>query len=420
MNPSNQWLTARRLRIHALLLGIALWSVYIWTLSTPGLRDRNSNLKGTDFVHFYTLGALANAHDGAHLYDMDVQSALIGQRVSQAAGILYLPLYPPQVSLLFGPLARLPYAAALAFWWIISALLFGICCFAFWQNCPNLGEHGFLALTLAVAFPPFFNLIAWGQTSALALCCFTLAFLSFNRQREFAAGLALGMLVFKPQLGLAAAILFVAMGSWKVVFGAALSGVAQLSAGVFYYGIDPLQRWLQTLVHARSVLVLLEPRPYQTHCLCTFWSMLIPWNSIATSLYAVTAVAVMIAVGALWKKGGGVPLSLRFSALLLATVLISPHLTVYDLVVLAPAILLLADWAVEHACNRNRIGALLYLVYALPLLGPLARFTHVQLSVIAMVILVLVLWRISRTLGSATSGMQSANSFNVAVSAESR
>jgi len=36
-----------------LILGVALWSIYLWTVATPGLRDRNGNLKGTDFLHFY-------------------------------------------------------------------------------------------------------------------------------------------------------------------------------------------------------------------------------------------------------------------------------------------------------------------------------------------------------------------------------
>jgi len=71
---------------------------------------------------------------------------------------------------------------------------------------------------------------------------------------------------------------------------------------------------------------------------------------------------------------------------LLATVLVAPHLTVYDLVILAPAMLLLADWllAQELLPATGRMGTLLYLVYVLPLVGPLARWTHLQLSVIAM------------------------------------
>src|SRR5579862_4689972 len=114
---TGHWLTSKRLRAHALLLGLALWSIYIWTLATPGLRDRNHNLKGTDFLHLYTLGALALAHRGADLYNMNAQAALAAQRVPEAAGIRYLPLYPPQVSILFAPAARLSYDWALALWW---------------------------------------------------------------------------------------------------------------------------------------------------------------------------------------------------------------------------------------------------------------------------------------------------------------
>ncbi len=52
-------LSLRRIRVHALLIAIALWSVFVWNYSTPGLLDRNGLLKGTDFLHFYTIGTLA-------------------------------------------------------------------------------------------------------------------------------------------------------------------------------------------------------------------------------------------------------------------------------------------------------------------------------------------------------------------------
>src|SRR6202166_745305 len=119
-NP-DRWLTVRRLRVYGIILGVCLWSIYLWNLAVPGLRDRNGNLKGTDFLHFYTLGSLAAAHRGADLYDMNAQAALATQRVPEAAGIRYLPLYPPQVSILFAPFARLTYGWALVLWWICSA-----------------------------------------------------------------------------------------------------------------------------------------------------------------------------------------------------------------------------------------------------------------------------------------------------------
>jgi hypothetical protein len=81
--------------------------------------------------------------------------------------------------------------------------------------------------------------------------------------------------------------------------------------------------------------------------------------------------------------------------LLLATVLVAPHFTVYDLVILAPAFLLLADLMAGQRDNRSPrwLGTILYLIYALPLLGPLSRWTHVQLAVIAMTACVYVVWR---------------------------
>jgi alpha-1,2-mannosyltransferase len=391
---STSWLTAKRLRAHGTILGVCLWSFYIWTIATPGLRDRNGNLKGTDFLHFYTLGIVAAVHRGADLYDMHAQAAIAAERVPQAAGITYLPLYPPQVSLLFAPLAQLSYASALAVWWIFSAAIYAVCCYCVWQACPNLRGESRLVLILAVAFPAFFHLIAWGQTSALALACFTLIYFLLRRQREFLAGLALGCMIFKPQLGLAAAVVFVSVGAWKIVLGAALSAAAELSVGILYYGMDPLHRWINMLWHVRGVLPLLEPRPHQTHSLRTFWTLLIPWNDLALALYVGSAAIVLGLTIVTWRRSSA--LALRFSSLLLATVLVAPHLTVYDLIILAPAFLLLADRLADYQKNGDSandrsmnnltrwLGTLLYLAYLLPLLGPLTRWTHVQLSVVAM------------------------------------
>jgi hypothetical protein len=393
---SDRWLTSKRLRVHGLLLGLALWSVYLWTLATPTLRDRNGNLKGTDFLHFYTLGTLAVEHRSVDLYDMKTQAAVAASRVPDAAGIRYLPLYPPQVSLLFAPLARLSYGWALACWWTCSCLLYFACCYSVWRACPNLRGFSGTVAVLAAAFPAFFHLIAWGQTSAIALACFTGFFFLLRSRRAFIAGLAVGCLIFKPQLGLAAAIVLVSTGSWKIVAGALVSAAAQLSAGILYYGTAPFREWLRTMADARQLLPLLEPRPYQTHCLRTFWSMLIPWPNAALAFYVVSAGVVLGWTIALWKRGD-VAWALRYSALLLAAVLVSPHLTVYDLVVLVPALLMVADWRMAApASPHNGMGTTLYFVYMLPLLGPLARWTHLQLSVVAMTLLLWMIWRTSR------------------------
>jgi len=395
---SQGWVNARRIRAHAVLLGACLWSLYLWNLSTPGLFDRSGNLKGTDFLHFYTIGSFAAAHRGADLYDMNAASAWVAGHVPQAAGRRYLPLYPPQVSLFFAPFAGLRYGHALAAWWSLTAFLYGLCCYGIWRACPNLKSYRATIVLAAIAFPAFFHLIAWGQTSALALVCFTAAFLMLKKGRDVWAGCALGCLVFKPQLAVAAAVVFVAIGAWKVVGAAVVAASAQLIVGVLYFGRAPLLRWFSVLGNVRFELRWLEPRPYQTHSLRTFWALLIPWGNVAELLWVASAVLVLGFTVDLWKRKESAPLALRYSGLLLATVLAAPHLTVYDLVILVPAFLLTADWIAVHpaASPVRTVSTLWYLIFLLPLLSPVVRWVHVQFSVIAMSACVFVTWRLVR------------------------
>jgi hypothetical protein len=388
------WLTARRVRSHALILAACLWSVYLWNMAAPGLLDRTGNLKGTDFLHFYTLGTLALDHRGADLYKMKEQSELSAQRVPAAAGIRYLPLYPPQVSIFFAPFARLAYPWALLLWLASSAFLYALACGAVARACPHLYRYRLTIFIVALAFPAFWHLIAWGQTSALALACFTLAFLALRKQRDFVAGLGLGCLIFKPQLGVAVAIVFLVSLRWKVIAGALLASFAQIAAAFIYYGSGPLRKWLQTMRDAPKLIALLEPRPYQTDCLRTFWSMLISGHALSLALYLFSATLAASFTIACWRSA--LPLPLRYSALLLATVLLAPHLTVYDLVILAPAFLLLCDWIAAHTQDQATpyLKILLYLTFALPLIGPLARWTHLQLSVPTMAALLYMLWKL--------------------------
>ncbi len=366
-------------------------------MTSPGVVGRNGLLKGTDFLHFYTLGRLALDHRGAALYDMAAQSELAAQRVPQAGHLFFVALYGPQVSLLFAPLAALPYGMALSLWLIVSALLCGVCWFAVWKTCSRLKGRGWLVLLLATAYPAFFHLVVWGQSSALALVCFSGAYLALRADRRFLAGVAIGCLMVKPQLGLAAAFVLIAAREWRVVAGAIVSALANLIAGWAYYGTPVMQTYFAQLWHSPGLMPQLEPRLYQTHSLRALWAMLLPWPQVAFWIYAASAIAVLCVTFLCWKSK--VPLNLRFSALLLATVLVSPHLTVYDLVILAPAFLLLTDWAEGKWFRMPWLGWLLYLTYLLPLAGPAARWTHLQLSVLAMMAL---LWAIYRNASSET------------------
>jgi hypothetical protein len=389
-------LTVRRLRVHGLLLAACLWSIYAFDVSTPGLLDRNGLVKGTDFAHFYVLGSLAREHRASALYNTLLQSEIAREIVPGAQPLYYVALYGPQVSVFFAPFARFSYGTAFILWSLFNAIVYGVCCVAIWRVCPRLRDHGPTVFILAVAYPAFFHLIAWGQTSAPALLFFTLAYLALRADREFLAGLAIGLLVYKPQLGIAGAILFLFSKQWRLVAGAVISGAAELSVGWLYYGTAVMREYWNVLRHFQQVLPNLEPRAYVVHCLRAFWAMLVPVPTFAALLYILSAVIVISASVLIWRSRA--PLALRYSALLIATVLVAPHLTIYDLVILVPAFLLLADLALQESAPTS-VPILLYLCYALPLIGPLSRYTHVQLSVVAFAALLYWIWNSAKLRG---------------------
>jgi hypothetical protein len=127
--------------------------------------------------------------------------------------------------------------------------------------------------------------------------------------------------------------------------------------------------------------------PIQMHSLRAFWTLVVPWGEASLALYVFSSIAVIAITASVWKSCS--PLAIRFSALTLAAVLVNPHLFVYDLIVLAPALLLLLDWwfsTTKHD-GQSMFPLLVYLAFILPLVGPLSRWTHLQLSVLAFAVL---------------------------------
>ena len=395
----SDWLTIRRVRIHTVLLAVGIWTAFFVNLNTPSLRDHGGQIKGADFLHFYTLGTLAREGRGDLLYNIPAQTDLLQKIVPEAHQYVYVPLYGPQVSLFFQPFARLPYTSALVAWLLFNFLIYAACCYAVWKRCPNLRQHGLAVLLAAVAFPGISQLLTWGQISGLALLFFTLTYLALRNHHDFLAGLAIGCLIFKPQLGLAVAVVFIFTKQWRIVAGTILSAFVQLAIGWLHYGTGVMRDYLNALTRTGQIIALLEPRPYQTHSLRTFWTMMIPWPSIAFVFYVVGAVAILILLVRCWKSES--KLNMKFGTLLIVTVLVSPHLTVYDLVILAPAFLLLVDSTLNHPDgNRSlRLQLLIYSCFILFLLGPIVRVIHIQFSVLAMTAMVVTAYRLcSRSL----------------------
>jgi hypothetical protein len=138
----------------------------------------------------------------------------------------------------------------------------------------------------------------------------------------------------------------------------------------------------------------LEAQPWQMHSLRSFFANSLPWQDVATLLYFATS-AVVIAVAAdMWRSKA--PLAIRYSVLLIATVLVSPHVYTYELLIVAPAFLVAASLAVDRGSRARYLWPTLYAATYLPALSLLASATYVQWSVPALVGLMFALVRSTR------------------------
>jgi hypothetical protein len=377
------WLRPGRLRAHAALLALCLWGAFAAGISAPGLRDRSGILKGSDFLQFYVAGALAREGRAEDLYDYAAHVAEGQRRVPESKGTTYLPVYGPQVAVFFAPLARLPYGTALAVWLVASALLYAACVAAVWRTCPRLRPHAATVALLAVANPPLFSLIGCGQSSALALAAVSVSWLALRAGHRLAAGFALGCLAYKPQLALGAGLVLLAAGETRIVAGAALAGLIQLAGALLALGAAPVRDYAGVALQLGELAPTLGFKLHQMHSLRAFFELLVPGPG-APVAWAVGSASALALAHRIWRSG--LPLAERFSGLLVAGALVNPHQYMYDLVILTPAWLLLADGALA-APGRPGMrgsGAFLYAAFLLPALGPLARFTHLQLSVPAL------------------------------------
>ena len=383
------------LRTAGLVCGILIWSTYGFMMWTPTVLDRAGSVKGWDFSQFYVLGHLAAAGRPEALSD----SHSLGERATAFVSPTFqhstiMPVYGPQIALLFAPLAHWSYSAALAAWLIVSLALYAVCCIALWRACPDLAKQRVTTAILAAGSPALFFLICYGQLSAVALACVTAGFCALRRGRRVLAGLALGTLIYKPQLAVAIAVVFLCAREWRMIAGGVAAVAAQLGLAWAYAGTAAIRAYLDTLIHLNVVLPLIEEKRYLLQSLRSFFDLILPWPSAALAAYLLASVGVLLWTWRIWQSEA--PLSLRYSLLLFATVLVSPHFYVYDLLILTPVWFLLADWLIRRpdAESWMPIALCLALLYFVPLGGVVvARTWHVQPSVILLIVLIILISR---------------------------
>jgi hypothetical protein len=198
------------------------------------------------------------------------------------------------------------------------------------------------------------------------------------------------LLTYKPSLAFVLVAAFLAAGQWRVLVAASVTVAAQMMAAAIRFGGSVVTDYLGVLASTPGREELEFVLVAHKHSLRAFFTLLMPGHPVGTLLYVAAALLVVGLTLRAWRIRA--QFDVRFALALLATVLASPHLFIYDVVVLTPAFLLLWNAARQRYERPERAELALYLAYLAPFAAPLAQITGFQLSTLALAALFGAVW----------------------------
>ncbi len=347
-----------------------------------------------DFSIFYTAGTIVRQGLAGQLYDTALQFQIQRQFASQVfirQGALPYN-HPPFEALVFAPLAGLSYPMAYVVWDLLSLLILALLPLLLRQYVPLLRQHSLAFWWLAIlAFFPVFAALLQGQDSIPLLLLFSLAYIAFRKNQQFAVGCWLGLGLFRFHLVLPLLLILLLHRKGKALMGFLLVAVALGLVSVevvgwkeaFHY---PVYVWgVENSTGSTTSLISAMPN------LRGFVHMFIPWTPrVEVGVSFVSAILLLLA-SARWDDSSlGRRLDLSISLATVATVILSYHVLAHDLcLLLLPLLLLSNDFyasGLPKAGNRIAMLAPMVALFLSPLLM-LLWFRYGEFSLVAPILL---------------------------------
>jgi len=323
------------LLVGLLLIGWDLWVAAGTYISQYAVRN--------DFRLAYG-AAIVGVRDGyGHLYDLAAQKSAIE---SLGPGFNPQPfISPPPLAWLATPLLLLPFSAALVIWTLLLLAALG---WTWYLLAPSdgLAKAAHLGLLLGV-FPVAFGVMV-GQPGALVAAAVATAWWLIRRGHPVWAGLALSLIVLKPQMAFLVPPCLLISGHRRT-FGAWL--VASLVIGLIalaLLGTDGVARYRDVLAQTQTPAWDITRR----------YSISGPIG-LGPLLNVTQVVVVAIAGVAAWRHRHYGP-ELPMAAGVLGSLLATPYLGFQDFLML-----IVAGWLVLRAHATAWQVALLVIGYAL-------------------------------------------------------
>ncbi len=320
-----------------------LVALYFWAglgMQHGHLIDGWGFILGRDFLNFWQYGRAAWSGEGAANYDPHIYNARLDAMFGGHDYPDQLASYPPHLMLLAAPFGLLGYYPALALFTGLGLLLY-------WVFIVRTFEDRAQRFAL-LAMPTVAVFLVCGQFSAYLAVLFVGLYRTLD-SRPWLAAVLIALLTMKPHHGLLIPLFLMLTGGWRVVAYAALCSAALLSASVLVHGWAPWEVYLT------------EGMRYQSTTLVSSGVMvfgLMPTAFVDTILLGGSPQHAWM-VQALFSLLGAVFLVLvirrtqdaflRFAALIVATLIVTPYLMAYDTLLLGWVMVTLsvrypADW----------------------------------------------------------------------------
>jgi hypothetical protein len=383
---SGEWLTFTRARGYSLiLLAIAVIAVVGWIAVSDGLIDRNGKPIGTDFSNVYAAGTLTWQGRPAEAYEPALQHAAEKAVFAGRDVPFYGWHYPPFFFAVAVLVAAVPYAWGLSIWLVASLAAYLAVIRAILPRPETL-------LT-AAAFPAVFVNIGHGQNGFLTAALLGGALHWLNR-KPWLAGVLIGCLAYKPQFGVLIPIALLAGGRWSTI-GAAIATVAALVAISFVtLGAGVWHAFADSMTFTQTVV--LEQGGTGWEKIQSIFSAVRMWGAGVDFAYATQmALALALAASLAWLWQSDAAFELKASALASGSLLATPYVLDYDLVVLAVAIAFFVRHGIDRGFRSFEISVLAAAWIAPLLARGVAGITGIPLGLL--VLLAVYIFTLRRT-----------------------
>lgn len=347
-------LTPQRVRGYALIFLCVGFFGYLLLplLGVGGDAAGVGRLKFADFIARYTSGHLLLSGDAARLYDVAAQEA-VQRQLFGPSDYLSLFVSPPFSALLYVPFAALPYLPGAILWMFVSLVLLAGSAALFRPFVPRLGGVWGGVLLVAAGSQPVIELLAIGQDSALALFLWVAGIRLSVARRDGAAGFVFALGLFKPQLFFLPPLLFLCLRRPRAVAGWVATAVGLGMLSLLLVGPGGMRAWFDLLT---SPLYQEAAQAGQAWKMLSFTALLrafLPDSfSAAAELLGMllglifAGLFIVVALRSRERTTGGEVM--LWPLAIVTTFLASPHVLIYDLVVIIPCALLLIEARAER------------------------------------------------------------------------